>query len=797
MSDSNMLEPQEGEKLGDGTYETLPTVGKRRVKIGGEESVDPSTLRPPPNHDHRRVVFNAAGKTRVTVVGGNSDGIYVHRIDPGSDAEIKGLMEGDQVLKINGKSVKGMTREEVTLFLMSLFDTVDMVVRYKKERYLEIIKNGGMGDSFFVRAWFNYKPLQSGEVKISKGDIFSVRDTMPDGRMGSWRVLKVNAKTNEPQNGFIPNEARAEQVALASLRKEEALLSKEQRGGFLRRSIRRAKSADRLGRETDAMQKSHNLEDIRTYERVEQRPPGFIRPVVLLGLFCDVALDRLVENSPGIFEKAPIDVETPSNVSHPLNIKSITDIVDTRKHCLMIISPRSIEFLQTSYLYPIVIYLSPGSKMIVKTLRSKLAPNFEKKPGFMYDEAIGFEKQYSNMFTATVPYTVDDSWFSLLLDTIQRIQNQPLWQPIVNKEPSEDSSSVSESENIQSQQQNQPPMMKPLGRSEPNIPDPIQTAIQRHGHNNNNNDPLKPPSQTSLTYNGFFMDEDPPSPVRERPPIGSFTRVGSTRPPARGRNAFRHNMSADELTLDEPFEPPKPRSILKKRTGSDASQQEAPFLLGQSGSTPNLVSPPTPTEMSFQRKGSLGSPPSSVASPPSPSYSNGSVSSLKNTAPVEDVFMQQVMSQHKQSSVPRQRGRSAVRQTPPALFGRQPVNQVSTDLPAKDTNLTKGPDPSALPKGPSAVPASPCEPDPPASTKMPESPTIFNGSQPSLAVKKDDQWKVVVANMLKTLTNPEQALETIAELEKKTASERLQCIQDIIALWNRSRVNPNAVESQI
>lgn len=736
----------------EGTYEELPAPVKRRVKIGGEQSVDPSTLRPPPNHDLRRVIYNSGGKPRVSIVGGNSDGIYVHRIDPGSDAEIKGLLEGDQIVKINGRSLKGMTREEVTLFLMSLFDTVDMVVRYKKDRYMHILKNGGMGDSFFVRAWFNYKPLQSGEVRISKGDIFSVRDTLPDGRMGSWRVLKVNAKTNEPQNGFVPNEARAEQVALASLRKEEAHLYKEQRGGFLRRSIRRAKSADRLGRETEAIHKSHNLQDVRTYERVEQRPPSFIRPVVLLGLFCDVALDRLVENSPGIFQKAPADLESvarePTADKPPINITAVQEIMETRKHCLMIVSPKSIEYLQQASLYPIVVYLSPGSKMVVKTLRNKLAPNFEKKTSFMYDEAINFEKQYSQLFTATVTYTTDDTWFTLLLDTVQRIQNQHIWQPVVF-EVSEDSSSMS-SENSQGKH-----VVKPFSKVEDvqpyGIPDPIKSALKRHA----SEDPLKPPSQTSLTYNGFFMEEGESSPGSGRPPVGNFTRVGSTRPPQRGKPNFRPNHSADELTLD-PLVPTVPRSILKKRSQSDASVTEPAFLLGQSGSSPNLVSPPTPTETSYRRKGSLPSPRS-----PSPSGSIRSTHSATSppspAAPPEDVFMQQVMSHHSglgnqppthTASLGRQRGRSATRQLP------QPTSR--------------------------SVNASPIRPTPQVSQ-----------------TKKDEQWKVVVGNMLNNLVGPDQANSTIEELDMKSPQERLQCIQEIIALWNKSRINPNTVESEI
>ena len=78
---------------------------KRRVTIGQDEII-PNNRQREPGFDHRRVVYDSAGKVRITIVGGNAEGVFIHRIDPGSDADMQGLMEGDEILSVNGKSLK-------------------------------------------------------------------------------------------------------------------------------------------------------------------------------------------------------------------------------------------------------------------------------------------------------------------------------------------------------------------------------------------------------------------------------------------------------------------------------------------------------------------------------------------------------------------------------------------------------------------------------------------------------------------------------------------------------------------
>lgn len=56
----------------------------------------------------------------------------------------------------------------------------------------------------------------------------------------------------------------------------------------------------------------------------------------------------------------------------------------------------------------------------------------------MYEESTKFERLHNAVFDAIVPFKVDSSWFSLLKDTIDRIQRLPRWEVVAPRTPAED-----------------------------------------------------------------------------------------------------------------------------------------------------------------------------------------------------------------------------------------------------------------------------------------------------------------------------------------------------------------------
>jgi len=392
----------------------------------------------PTTADLKTVIYVSDGKSSMgyTLVGGNVKGVFVDTIDPESAAAGAGLTAGDHVLRVNGQLMVGKTRDEVYHTLHGFDGQLTLIVRHKPNLCRRVAEShGGAGDSFFVRAHFAVEDLRKGELNVEEGDVFDVVDTLPEGNPGYWRARKVDSATGRRTSemgpgpfGLIPSRARADQIVV----KQNLAQGKpgpNDRGGLFFRSFRRAKSATRNGsrggEEDDDRRLSSGL-DVVSYERVTRKIADARRPVVVLGLFCDTIRTMLVRDSPGLFVMPADEVETPKD-EIPVDVKPILAIPPT-KHCLLILSPPAIEYLQQrTDINPLTIYVSPVSKTVVKAVKAKLAPAYNKNPGYMYEEAAKFEKNYAHMFSATVPYTVDDAWFFNIKGVVDRLQNQPTW----------------------------------------------------------------------------------------------------------------------------------------------------------------------------------------------------------------------------------------------------------------------------------------------------------------------------------------------------------------------------------
>lgn len=394
-----------------------------------EDDVDAKT-EATASQDLRTINLNSDGNLSYTLVGGNVDGVFVHALDRSSEAAKNDLRCGDQILKANDQLVLGRTREEAMQILRSITGPMSLVVRRMPQKYRTAVKNEGTTDLLFVRAHFNNDPSKKGELVVREGDIFCVSDTFPDGNVGSWKAQKVNSNADEAPTGFIPNRAKADQITIKQ-RLAQGKVAPDQRGGAFLRSFRRAKSADRNSRGHDDDEKLLSSGGVVSYEKVSQRISNIRRPVVILGLFCDSIVNMLTKDSPDLFEAAGGDVENLKDTENPVNVRLIQASMNRGKHCLLILAPPSIEYLQQKTdINPITVYLSPVSKAMVKAVKAKLAPFYNKNTSYMYDEASKFEKNYAHLFSATVPYTTDDWWFFNLKEAITRIQNQPVFQTV-------------------------------------------------------------------------------------------------------------------------------------------------------------------------------------------------------------------------------------------------------------------------------------------------------------------------------------------------------------------------------
>lgn len=405
-------------------------------KDGAQDSVDRRRYR----GDARLVAFRKSGSLGIQVSGGNKTGIFVAAVKEGSPAYNEGLRKGDQVLMANDIDFKDITREEAVLILLSLGDEVNLLCKYRRQTFDKISKESG--DSFYIKVHFDYEQMKEQEFSFQREDVFHIWDTMHDGVIGAWRAQVVTKTGLETEIGILPNKSRAEQLAQVQQKVEQMTPRKGDNYGSLKRSNSRGGtlkkykfvSSDHLDEESFTTTALENK--LPAYERVALRKPGFVRPVVLLGPIADITRDKLLQDMPDVFAiptafrgLQPAGRSPMRSSRRSLSYVTIKAVIDSGKHCLLDITPEEVERLNFAQLYPIVIFLRPPNKQMVKEMRSQhgVGDQSAKMIKKLHDNSLKLEQFYSNMFTAVIPAGSMDNWYSRVKEEITKQQEDPVW----------------------------------------------------------------------------------------------------------------------------------------------------------------------------------------------------------------------------------------------------------------------------------------------------------------------------------------------------------------------------------
>ncbi|XP_014231930.1 tight junction protein ZO-1 isoform X2 [Trichogramma pretiosum] len=383
--------------------------------------------------DPRYISFQKEGSVGVRLTGGNETGVFVSAVQPGSPAAVQGLQAADKILKVNDMDMKGVTREEAVLFLLSLQEQIDLIVQHRRAEYEQVLTSG-KGDSFHVKTHFHYEQPDKGEMSFRSGDVFHVVDTLHNGVVGSWQVFRIGRNNQEVQKGNIPNKARAEELATAQFNATKKEMSaSESRGSFFRRrkgSHRRSKS---LGRDHwDDVVFSDSVSKFPAYERVLLRHPGFIRPVVLFGAVADLAREKLLKDFPDKFccpqSESQIDETTKSpKTSGIIRLSAIREVMDRGKHALLDITPSAVDRLNYAQFYPIVIFFKADNKQIIKEMRAGIPKSAHRSSKKLLEQSQKLDKIWGHVFSSVITLASPESWYRKLRELIEWQQQGPLW----------------------------------------------------------------------------------------------------------------------------------------------------------------------------------------------------------------------------------------------------------------------------------------------------------------------------------------------------------------------------------
>nr|XP_026500123.1 tight junction protein ZO-1-like [Vanessa tameamea] len=387
-----------------------------------------------PPSEPRLISFQKEGSVGLRLCGGNRSGVFVSGVQPTSPAALQGLQPADKILKVNDMEMKGVTREEAVLFLLSLQERIDLIVQHSPDEYNAVASGQMPGDSFHIKTHFHYTEPTEGEMSFRCGDVFHVLDTLHNGTVGAWHVYRIGRNNQEVQKGTIPNKARAEELATAQFNATKKEMSgNDVKHNFFRRRRSTHRRSKSLGKEHwDEVVLSDSISKFPAYERVVLKQPGFVRPVIVLGAVADLARERLLADSPDNFSSPKMDStleDSKTKSTGIIRLSSIRSIMERGKHALLDITPNAVDRLNYAQFYPIVIFMKADSKHIIKQLRSGLPKSAHKSSKKLLEQCQHMERVWGHVFTHTITLSEanQNTWFNKLCDLIQRTQQQQLW----------------------------------------------------------------------------------------------------------------------------------------------------------------------------------------------------------------------------------------------------------------------------------------------------------------------------------------------------------------------------------
>ncbi|CAD6184962.1 unnamed protein product [Caenorhabditis auriculariae] len=373
----------------------------------------------------RTVTFRkVGGSVGVRVIGGNEVGVFVSAVAADSPAAIHGVRCGDRILEVNGRNMRGVTRESAVQLLLALDDRVSLKLEHARNEF-EHVRNNQLGDNFYIRSHFTKEKKSSPlELAVNEGDIFHVTDTLFGGTVGLWqaaRVYSAVANKGEPVKGVIPNQTTAETIAREMRRIADIKARNGGGGTLLRRKLdaRRTKSLPK-NMVADPAELSASI-PLPAYERVALNTPSFHRPIVLFGPLADIARQMFLTQYSARF----VEPESDGGV---IRLSSVDHVIASGKHCILDISIESVERLQLAQYAPIVVLLDVDGRSKIRDIRKKTnAPHLSSRK--LAEQATQIKKHHAHLLSATVDATNEEGWFEALRELIVHLQQRRLWMP--------------------------------------------------------------------------------------------------------------------------------------------------------------------------------------------------------------------------------------------------------------------------------------------------------------------------------------------------------------------------------
>uniref|UniRef100_A0A1A7WQ63 Protein PALS1 n=1 Tax=Iconisemion striatum TaxID=60296 RepID=A0A1A7WQ63_9TELE len=405
-------------------------------------------------------------KTKDTPLGAtvrnDMESVVVSRVVKGGAAERSGLLsEGDEILEINGISIRGKNINEVHDLLQVMQGTLTFLLipssQIKPAPHRQTVMH--------VRAYFDYDPSDDPFVpcrelglSFQRGDILHV---ISQDDPNWWQAYRDGDEDNQPLAGLIPGKSFQQQRE--SLKKTITDKSQEQQGKLWsskKSKKHKKKNSSSVSKESD---------DILTYEETSlyHQPANRKRPVALIGPANgghDELRRRLLATDPEKFAVA-VPHTTRNPRTHERNGReyhfvsrsafetdlaagkfiesgeyeknlygtstdSVRHVINSGRICLLCLHTRSLRVLRSSNLKPYVIFIAPPSQERLRTLLA--AEGKTPKPEELkevIEKAREMELNFGHFFDATIVNMDLGQAFLELCRLIDKLDTEPQWVP--------------------------------------------------------------------------------------------------------------------------------------------------------------------------------------------------------------------------------------------------------------------------------------------------------------------------------------------------------------------------------
>ncbi|XP_052275959.1 protein PALS1-like isoform X2 [Dreissena polymorpha] len=400
-------------------------------------------------------------------VRNDGESVIISRIVKGGTADKSRLLhEGDEILDINGMSMKGMDINEVSDRLAEMTGTITFTI-YPCNEYTPAPVNTSI---MHVKALFNYDPeddlyIPCRELGLSfiKSEILHVINQEDPNW---WQAYREGEEDHQSLAGLIPSKAFHEQREQMRLTIGTENKENQKKG--------RSCSCGRANKKKKKRKQKEDQDEVLSYQEVAQYypEPNRRRPIVLIGpanVGRQELRQRLMESDYDRFAAAiphtsrPIKTDNEPEINgkdyhfvsrmafendihagkfiehgefdknlYGTSVDAVRQVISSGKICVLNTDPEALYMLYETDLKPYVIFVYPANIEKLRQIHHHLGLVDTKDDELrsIIERAREMEDRFGHLFDHILVNQDMDKAFDELVTEINRIEVEPQWVPV-------------------------------------------------------------------------------------------------------------------------------------------------------------------------------------------------------------------------------------------------------------------------------------------------------------------------------------------------------------------------------